>query len=145
MYKIPQRRHSWRGKILSKEIVAFGEIAVSTKDGALFVAKKDSVEGRAKITLVPIEETDYYERLENPESFEAEPEHNYEMEAEVADISRDVEEEARQELDAEAEMESLAEAHANDDSLAEHEIVDVDAEQDAIEEDIEYRMKMESS
>lgn len=51
------------------EITSFRE-ARNIKDGQLFVAIRDSVEGRDKVTLVPAEDTYYYEMLDNPEAFE---------------------------------------------------------------------------
>jgi len=81
------------------EIITFNK---DIKEGQLFIAKKSTVEGRDKVTLVPVEDTDYYERQEEPE--------NYEMEAEVADITNHIDEEN---------------------------------EREAIEEELEYRIKME--
>ena len=38
------------------------------KEGQVFIAHRDSVEGRTRITLVP--DNDYFARQDNPEAFE---------------------------------------------------------------------------
>ncbi len=45
------------------EIITFNK---DIKEGQLFIAKKSTVEGRDKVTLVPVEDTDYYERQDQP-------------------------------------------------------------------------------
>lgn len=51
-------------------IVAFGDIAKNIKNGELFIAVKTVVEGRDKVTMVPANKTDFFERMDNPEKFE---------------------------------------------------------------------------
>jgi hypothetical protein len=45
------------------EIIAFNK---DIKEGQLFIAKKSTVEGRDKVTLVPVDETDYYQQMDEP-------------------------------------------------------------------------------
>ena len=73
-----------------EQIKVFGDKAKAIKEGQLFVASIGNVEGCVVVTLVPVEETDYFERQDHPEQFE-----------------------------------------------------DTDTEREAIEEELEYRVKME--
>jgi len=91
--------------------------AKDIKEGQLFIAKKSTVEGREKVTLVPVDETDYYDRQDNPEKYE--------------------------------ELDPSEQYHAteNDESFEKEKRdwveLDEDSEREAIEEELEYRIKME--
>ena len=53
-----------------EQIKIFGDKAKAIKEGQLFVASIDDVEGHTVVTLVPAEETDYFERMDHPEQSE---------------------------------------------------------------------------
>lgn len=51
------------------KVTSFKE-AKNIKEGQLFMAFKSSVEGRDKVTLIPVEDTYFYEMQDNPEGYE---------------------------------------------------------------------------